>query len=77
VPSQPRLVRFATCEFDLDTLELTRQGRRVALEPQPAKALALLLTHAGDIVSRDALKQALWNGDVRVDFDRGLAYCIA
>jgi DNA-binding winged helix-turn-helix (wHTH) protein/TolB-like protein len=77
VPSQSRLVRFATAEFDLDTLELTRQGRRVALEPQPAKALALLLTHAGDIVSRDALKQALWNGNVHVDFDRGLAYCIA
>lgn len=77
MPPQPRLVRFATFEFDPDSGELTRQGRRVPLEGQPARALALLLTHAGAIVSRDDLKQALWNGDVHVDFDRGLAYCIS
>jgi DNA-binding winged helix-turn-helix (wHTH) protein/TolB-like protein len=73
----PGRVRFGTFEFDPASLELMRQGTRVPLEPQPAKALALLLDHGGHIVSRDSLKQALWNGDVHVDFDRGLAYCIA
>ena len=72
--TQPRLARFGVYEFDLDTLELRRQGVRVAIEPQPARALALLLLSAGEIVSRDDLKQALWTGDVHVDFDRGLAY---
>ena len=73
---KPQLVRFGMFEFDLDSLELRRQGTRVAIEPQPARALALLLQNAGEVVSRDDLKQALWKGDVHVDFDRGLAYVI-
>src|SRR5688572_12043255 len=75
--AQPRLVRFGIFEFDLDSLELRRQGVRVAIEPQPAKALALLVCSAGEIVSRDDLKHALWKDDVHVDFDRGLAYVIS
>ena len=71
---QPRLARFGTFDFDLDSLELRRQGIRVPIEPQPAKALATLLQSAGEIVSRETLKQALWKDDVHVDFDRGLAY---
>jgi DNA-binding winged helix-turn-helix (wHTH) protein/TolB-like protein len=74
VPTQPKLARFGTFEFNLDALELRRQGIRVPLEPQPARALALLLQSAGEIVSRETLKQALWKDDVHVDFDRGLAY---
>jgi DNA-binding winged helix-turn-helix (wHTH) protein/TolB-like protein len=71
------VVRFATFEFEPASGELTKQGRRVPLERQPAKALALLLEHPATVVTREQLKQALWNGDVHVDFDRGLAYCIA
>ena len=70
-------VRFGTFEFDADSLELRRQGTRVPIEPQPAKALALLASRAGEVVTRDELKQALWSGDVNVDFDRGIAYVIA
>ena len=70
-------MRFGLFEFDLDTLELRRHGIRVPIEPQPARALALLLLSAGEIVSRDDLKQALWKGDVHVDFDRGLAYVMS
>lgn len=72
--TQPRLARFGTFEFDLDTLELRKQGGRVPIEPQPARALAVLVQAGGEVVSRDALKLALWTGDVHVDFDRGLAY---
>jgi len=74
---KPQLIHFGVFEFDLDTLELRKQGSRIAIEPQPARALALLLQNAGEVVSRDKLKQTLWNGDVHVDFDRGLAYVIA
>ena len=74
--TRPRLARFGTFDFDLDSLELRRQGIRVPIEPQPAKALALLLQSAGEIVPRETLKQALWKDDVHVDFDRGLAYVI-
>lgn len=67
---------FGTFSFDPSSLELTREGRRVAIEPQPAKALVLLLARAGEVVSRDELRQALWGGETHVDYDRGLAYCV-
>ncbi len=49
----------------------------MALEPQPAKALALLLSRGGEIVSREELRDAVWGADTHVDFDRGLAYCVS
>lgn len=67
---------FGTFAFDDSTLELTREGRRVALEPQPARALARLLAGAGELVTRDELRAAIWGADTHVDYDRGLAYCI-
>ena len=71
------LQRFGTFEFDVDSGELRKNGRGVALEPQPAKALALLLSKAGEIVSREELRDAVWGKDTHVDFDRGLAYCVS
>ena len=69
--------RFGTFEFDADSGELRKNGRAVALEPQPAKALALLLSNGGEIVSREDLRDAVWGRATHVDFDRGLAYCIS
>jgi DNA-binding winged helix-turn-helix (wHTH) protein/TolB-like protein len=71
------LHRFGVFEFDSDTGELTKNGRAVALEPQPAKALALLLSKAGEIVSREELRDAVWGDGTHVDFDRGIAYCMS
>ena len=68
---------FGVFEFDAETRELRKQGRLVGLEPQPARALERLLRGAGEVVSRDELKDAVWDGDTHVDFDRGLAYCIS
>ena len=69
--------RFGVFEFDEAAHELRKQGRIVALEPQPARALARLLANAGEVVDRDALKEAVWGNDTHVDFDRGLAYCLS
>lgn len=71
------IYRFGVFEFDDETKELRRNGRASALEPQPAKALALLLSRAGDVVSREELRDAVWGKDTHVDFDRGLAYCVS
>jgi DNA-binding winged helix-turn-helix (wHTH) protein/TolB-like protein len=67
---------FGVFRLDRAALELTREGRRVALEPQPARALALLVARAGDVVSREEMRQAIWGAETHVDYDRGLAYCI-
>lgn len=69
--------RFGTFEFDGSTSELRKNGRVVALEPQPSRALALLLARADEVVSRDELKDVVWGGGTHVDFDRGLAYCLS
>ena len=68
--------RFGIFEFDDRAAILTRAERPVALEPQPARALALLLSRAGEVVTREELRAHLWGGDTHVDFDRGLAYCV-
>ena len=68
--------RFGIFEFDDRAAILTRSERPVALEPQPARALGLLLSRAGDVVSREELRAHLWGDDTHVDVDRGLAYCV-
>jgi DNA-binding winged helix-turn-helix (wHTH) protein/TolB-like protein len=70
------LYRFGIFGFDDRAAVLTRSDRAVPLEPQPARALALLLSRAGEVVTRDELRGHLWGADTHVDFDRGLAYCI-
>jgi len=67
---------FGVFRFDGASLELTRDGRRVSLEPQPARALALLVSRAGEVVTREEMRQAIWGAETHVDYDRGLAYCI-
>lgn len=69
--------QFGAFHFDDRSLELTKNGRRVAIEPQPGRALALLLARANEVVTRDELRLAIWGADTHVDFDRGLAYCLS
>jgi DNA-binding winged helix-turn-helix (wHTH) protein/TolB-like protein len=69
--------RFGAYEFDATANLLRKNGRAMPLEPQPARALALLLSRADEVVSKEDLRQAIWGGDTHVDFDRGLAYCLS
>jgi DNA-binding winged helix-turn-helix (wHTH) protein len=69
-------VSFGDCDLDLETGELRRRGAVVALERQPAVVLLMLVSRAGRLVPRSDLKAALWPGNVHVDFDGGLNYCI-
>ena len=69
--------RFGVFEFDDDGRELRKNGRSVSIERQPAKALTLLVSRAGQLVTREELREAVWGRDTHVDFDRGLAYCVS
>ena len=69
--------RFGAFEFDPATGELRKNGRPVPLEPQPARALALLVSKADEVVTKEELKHAVWGDGTHVDFDRGLAYCLS
>jgi DNA-binding winged helix-turn-helix (wHTH) protein len=68
--------RFGVFEFDVEAMELSKSGRRLAVRPQPLKLLALLLARPGELVSRDDLQRALWNDDTFVDFEQGVNHAI-
>jgi DNA-binding winged helix-turn-helix (wHTH) protein/Tfp pilus assembly protein PilF/TolB-like protein len=67
-----RLVRFGAFELDLDAGVLRRHGRRVPLQEQPARILALLVSRPGDVVTREELRQLVWTDDTFVEFDASL-----
>jgi cholera toxin transcriptional activator len=67
-----RVVRFGVFELDLAAGELRKSGARLRLQEQPFQVLALLLQRAGDVVTREELRQKLWPADTFVDFDHSL-----
>ena len=69
-------VRFGKFELDLRTGELRCDGTPVKLQPQPAKLLALLVSHAGEVVTREDLAKHVWGSETFVDFDKGLTFAI-
>jgi Tol biopolymer transport system component/DNA-binding winged helix-turn-helix (wHTH) protein len=68
----PRAWRFGVFELDAPSGELRRNGSAVKLREQPASILLLLLEHAGQMVTREQLRQHLWPSDTFVDFDHSL-----
>src|SRR5437879_12777482 len=68
----PRFVRFGLFELDLRTSELRKQGRKIKLQEQQCRILAVLLEHSGEVVTRDDLRKKLWSEDTFVDFDHSL-----
>ena len=59
-------------QLDLKAHELHKAGVKVKLQDQPFRVLALLSEHAGQVVTREELRQKVWPTDVYVDFDQGL-----
>jgi eukaryotic-like serine/threonine-protein kinase len=69
-------LRFGVFELDAHSGELRRDGAVVRLPPQPFKVLWLLASRAGEVVTREEIRQELWGQDTFVDFDGGLNFCI-
>jgi Tol biopolymer transport system component/DNA-binding winged helix-turn-helix (wHTH) protein len=64
--------RFGVFEFDAYSVELRRAGIPIKLRDQPSRILVCLLEHAGQMVTREELRQLLWPSDTFVDFDHSL-----
>ena len=55
-----RLGVFGGCEFDEFSRELRVNAKRVDLEAKPLDVLHCLLLHAGEVVTKDELIEAVW-----------------
>ena len=69
---KPGVVQFGALVLDLKAGELRKQGVRVKLQEQPFLLLTVLIEHAGDVVTKEELRQRIWPADTFVDFDHGL-----
>jgi eukaryotic-like serine/threonine-protein kinase len=76
-PADPRgrRFRFGDCALDTRTLELTVGGAAVKLERKPLELLLYLLTHAGEVVTKEELLDEVWEG--RIVSESVLTKCVA
>src|SRR5580700_6964079 len=71
-PQSPAHFAFGPFELDSAGGDLRRSGVRVRLSGQPFRILLVLLAHAGELVSREQLREEVWTGATFVDFEHGL-----
>jgi len=71
MPTSP-IYRFGPYEVRTRTREIYNQGTKLKLRPQPFRVLELLVQRAGDVVTRDELREQLWSKETFVDFEHSL-----
>ena len=57
--------------------ELRKRGAKLRIQDQPFRILVLLLQNAGQVVTREQLRAALWSDDTFVDFEHSLNAAVA
>lgn len=72
IDSGSKVFRFGLFEADATGGALMRDGVRVKIQEQPFRVLVSLLNKAGEIVTREELRQELWPDGTYVDFDGSL-----
>jgi TolB-like protein/DNA-binding winged helix-turn-helix (wHTH) protein len=70
-------LRFDGFELDTRAGQLRKRGAKLRLGGQPLQVLAILVEHAGEVVTREELQTQIWPADTFVDFDHGLHNAIA
>ena len=76
IPAPSGRIRFGVFETDLRAGELRKCGIRIKLQSQPFKLLTILLTHPGEIVTREELQQQIWGSETVVNFDHSLGTAV-
>ena len=71
-PSRSGVISFGSFQLDPETGSLEKHGVRVRLPRQPARILKILAQRAGEVVTREELRDELWGSDTFVDFEHGL-----
>ncbi len=71
------MLTFADFELDEHSGVLRRGGARIKLQDLPFRMLVVLVERAGEVVTRDELRAALWGAETFVDAEAGLNTAIA
>jgi DNA-binding winged helix-turn-helix (wHTH) protein/TolB-like protein/lipoprotein NlpI len=74
--SKEQRYAFGSFVFDPTSGELREGGKATQLRPQVAKLLELLLHNPDSIVSREEIRNTLWDEKVVVEFEEGISACI-
>ena len=69
-------LRFGRFELDCAAQNLLLDGHPVKIQPQPLRVLSVLIEHAGQVVTREQLRDQVWGESTFVEFDQGLNYSI-
>ncbi len=70
------LIRFGDYELDTRTGRLRHGKATLELHSQPLRLLLLLLENAGELVTREELRTALWPDHTFVDFEDSLNHAV-
>jgi len=68
--------RFGRFELDPREGSLSRNGSRVKLQDLPCRLLVMLVERAGEVVTREEVRQRLWPENTFVEFDNSLGVAI-
>ncbi|MEZ5543669.1 MAG: response regulator transcription factor [Lysobacteraceae bacterium] len=60
----PRVLSVADLEFNLDTLEVSRAGKQIALNPTALKILQALMEASPAVVTRQELETRVWGEEL-------------
>ena len=66
------IFRFGSFELNAGARHLQRDGLKIRLAEKPFRLLAILVSHAGETVTRNDLRAALWPSDLYMNFEHGL-----
>src|ERR1700722_14885537 len=70
--SPARVLRFGVFQVNLAARELRKHGVRIRLPGQPFCVLSILLEKPGQVVSREEMRDKLWDSKTFVDYERSL-----
>jgi TolB-like protein/DNA-binding winged helix-turn-helix (wHTH) protein/Tfp pilus assembly protein PilF len=70
--SQVPIFRFGPFESRPRVRELYKHGVKLKVRPQPLQVLNVLLSHAGQVVTREQFREQVWSSETFVDFEHGL-----
>lgn len=70
------VLRFGSFEFEMQSGVLRKDGKTVPLQPQPARILAVLISRPGEVVTREELRNKIWDEHTFVDFEHSLNFSL-